>query len=308
MDLGTGHRRGVSPETDRHLLSGLGSLTWREPRYLKNASTDSFPSTVQALPRAVSKTRSCGFRVALAPLGLRTPTARRRRRESQRRGWGWLERPVLLLSMCDTARMLSAAGRLPLRATPVVAAAAAAAAAPPPPHTPRVAGLDERPQQRRGRRGEEEEKAAAAEEVTVFVVSLLRAPEAAATAVVVGGVCEGARVPARPARGDEAAARMMMCAATASPAAASSGPGGDGFFAAATMSSSPAPGALFMPVSDGSVAAAGLGLGLPATDSRGHYQLLLSGRALADRYRRIYTTALSDRDQAGSGSGHPASR
>lgn len=63
-----------------------------------------------------------------------------------------------------------------------------------------------------------------------------------------------------------------------------------------------------MPVPDGSVAAAGLGLGLPTTDSRGHYQLLLSGRALADRYRRIYTTALSDRDQAGSGTGHPASR
>ncbi|CAO2591792.1 E3 ubiquitin-protein ligase MYCBP2 [Lemmus lemmus] len=101
---------------------------------------------------------------------------------------------------------------------------------------------------------------------------------------------------------------MMMCAATASPAAASSGPGGDGFFAAATFSSSPAPGALFMSVPDGSVAAAGLGLGLSATDSRGHYQLLLSGRALADRYRRIYTTALSDRDQAGSSTGHPASR
>ncbi|EDM02456.1 pam, highwire, rpm 1 (predicted) [Rattus norvegicus] len=101
---------------------------------------------------------------------------------------------------------------------------------------------------------------------------------------------------------------MMMCAATASPAAASSGPGGDGFFAAATISSSPAPGALFMPVPDGSVAASGLGLGLPATDSRGQYQLLLSGRALADRYRRIYTTALSDRDQAGSSTGYPASR
>ncbi|XP_030886587.1 E3 ubiquitin-protein ligase MYCBP2 [Leptonychotes weddellii] len=101
---------------------------------------------------------------------------------------------------------------------------------------------------------------------------------------------------------------MMMCSATASPAAASSGPGGDGFFPAATISSSPAPGALFMPVPEGSVAAAGLGLGLPAADSRGHYQLLLSGRALADRYRRIYTAALSDRDQGGSGAGHPASR
>nr|KAF6428110.1 MYC binding protein 2 [Rousettus aegyptiacus] len=101
---------------------------------------------------------------------------------------------------------------------------------------------------------------------------------------------------------------MMMCAATASPAAASSGPGGDGFFPAATISSSPAPGALFIPVPEGSVAAAGLGLGLPAADSRGHYQLLLSGRALADRYRRIYTAALSDRDQGGSSAGHSASR
>ncbi|XP_012493213.1 PREDICTED: E3 ubiquitin-protein ligase MYCBP2 [Propithecus coquereli] len=101
---------------------------------------------------------------------------------------------------------------------------------------------------------------------------------------------------------------MMMCAATASPAAASSGPGGDGFLPAATFSSSPAPGPLFMPVPEGSVAAAGLGLGLAAADSRGHYQLLLSGRALADRYRRIYTAALSDRDQGGSSAGHPASR
>ncbi|XP_076728752.2 E3 ubiquitin-protein ligase MYCBP2 isoform X5 [Callospermophilus lateralis] len=101
---------------------------------------------------------------------------------------------------------------------------------------------------------------------------------------------------------------MMMCAATASPAAASSGPGGDGFFPAATISSSPAPGALFMSVPEGSVAAAGLGLGLPTLDSRGHYQLLLSGRALADRYRRIYTAALSDRDLGGTSAGHPASR
>lgn len=99
-----------------------------------------------------------------------------------------------------------------------------------------------------------------------------------------------------------------MCAATASPAAASSGAGGDGFFPAATVSSFSAPGALFMPVPEGSVSAAGLGLGLPAVDSRGHYQLLLSGRALADRYRRIYTAALSDRDPGGSSAGHSASR
>ncbi|KAL8189908.1 UNVERIFIED_CONTAM: hypothetical protein K2H54_026518 [Gekko kuhli] len=37
---------------------------------------------------------------------------------------------------------------------------------------------------------------------------------------------------------------------------------------------------------------------------RGRYQLLLSGRALAERYRRIYTAAaLSEREQAG----HPGS-
>lgn len=112
---------------------------------------------------------------------------------------------------------------------------------------------------------------------------------------------------------------MMMCAATASSAAAAStvGPNGDGFFpaaaAAGTFSSCiSAPGALWMPLPEGSAAAAGLalglGLGLPAADSRAHYQLLLSGRALADRYRRIYTAALSDRDQGGGGAGHPASR
>lgn len=118
-----------------------------------------------------------------------------------------------------------------------------------------------------------------------------------------------ARLSACLARGDRAAAaRMMMCAASASPAAASSGAGGDGFFPAATVSSFPAPGALFVPVPEGSVAAAGLGLGLPAADSRGHYQLLLSGRALADRYRRIYTAALSDRDPGGCSAGHSASR
>ncbi|KAK2118960.1 hypothetical protein P7K49_000346 [Saguinus oedipus] len=61
-----------------------------------------------------------------------------------------------------------------------------------------------------------------------------------------------------------------------------------------------------MTVPDGSVAAAGLGL--PAADYRGHYQLLLSGRALADRYRRIYTAALNDRDQGVGLAGHPASR
>ena len=33
------------------------------------------------------------------------------------------------------------------------------------------------------------------------------------------------------------------------------------------------------------------------TDCRSRYQLLLSGRALAERYRRIYTTAINDKEQ-----------
>lgn len=33
------------------------------------------------------------------------------------------------------------------------------------------------------------------------------------------------------------------------------------------------------------------------SDCRSRYQLLLSGRALAERYRRIYTTAINDKEQ-----------
>lgn len=35
----------------------------------------------------------------------------------------------------------------------------------------------------------------------------------------------------------------------------------------------------------------------PQSDCRTRYQLLLSGRALAERYRRIYTTAINDKEQ-----------
>ncbi|XP_071888578.1 E3 ubiquitin-protein ligase MYCBP2 isoform X29 [Anas platyrhynchos] len=43
--------------------------------------------------------------------------------------------------------------------------------------------------------------------------------------------------------------------------------------------------------------AGGLGaLAAPSLGCRGRYQLLLSGKALADRYRKIYTAALSDRE------------
>lgn len=53
--------------------------------------------------------------------------------------------------------------------------------------------------------------------------------------------------------------------------------------------------------------ASGLGalpgaLAPPSLGCRSHYQLLLSGKALADRYRKIYTAALSDRE-LGSHSG-----
>lgn len=34
----------------------------------------------------------------------------------------------------------------------------------------------------------------------------------------------------------------------------------------------------------------------PSLGCRSRYQLLLSGKALADRYRKIYTAALSDRE------------
>lgn len=37
----------------------------------------------------------------------------------------------------------------------------------------------------------------------------------------------------------------------------------------------------------------------PPSGCRGCYQLLLSGKALADRYRKIYTAALSDRELGG---------
>ncbi|KAI7790435.1 E3 ubiquitin-protein ligase MYCBP2 [Triplophysa rosa] len=33
------------------------------------------------------------------------------------------------------------------------------------------------------------------------------------------------------------------------------------------------------------------------SDCRSRYQLILSGRALAERYRRIYTTAINDKEQ-----------
>ncbi|XP_069061346.1 E3 ubiquitin-protein ligase MYCBP2 isoform X10 [Pleurodeles waltl] len=90
----------------------------------------------------------------------------------------------------------------------------------------------------------------------------------------------------------------MMCAAAAAPpppppppTATSIGPG---FFPLHTHPSSSCSPGLAM----GSEGV----FGSQAADCRSRYQLLLSGRALADRYRRIYTAALSDRDQSGHAS------
>lgn len=80
-----------------------------------------------------------------------------------------------------------------------------------------------------------------------------------------------------------------MCAATAPPPPppATSGPGGHGLFPvppASCMAPSNVSGGPDLPPA-------------PQSDCRGRYQLLLSGKALAERYRQIYTAAVSDRDQ-----------
>ncbi|XP_069614194.1 E3 ubiquitin-protein ligase MYCBP2 isoform X15 [Ranitomeya imitator] len=83
----------------------------------------------------------------------------------------------------------------------------------------------------------------------------------------------------------------MMCAATAPPppaaTAASSGPGEHGFFPA------PAPSASCT----ARITMAGSQELSAGPDCRSRYQLLLSGKALADRYRQIYTAAVTDREQ-----------
>lgn len=88
----------------------------------------------------------------------------------------------------------------------------------------------------------------------------------------------------------------MMCAAAAAAAAA----GGGGILS----SSSPLMG-LGVRVFSGTgadLSTIGTGMGSCPTpgaqsDCRTRYQLLLSGRALADKYRRIYTSAINDKEQ-----------
>lgn len=87
----------------------------------------------------------------------------------------------------------------------------------------------------------------------------------------------------------------MMCAAAAAAAA-----GGGGILS----SSSPlmGPGVRVISGVGADLSTIGTGMGsCPApgaqSDCRTRYQLLLSGRALADKYRRIYTSAINDKEQ-----------
>lgn len=96
-----------------------------------------------------------------------------------------------------------------------------------------------------------------------------------------------------------------MCAAAAAAAAAGAGvAAAAGAGAGILPSSSPAMGLGVRVMSGAGADLSSLGSGIgscPApgaqSDCRTRYQLLLSGRALAERYRRIYTTAINDKEQ-----------
>ncbi|XP_067299420.1 E3 ubiquitin-protein ligase MYCBP2 isoform X17 [Pseudorasbora parva] len=86
----------------------------------------------------------------------------------------------------------------------------------------------------------------------------------------------------------------MMCAA-----AAAAGAGGSGIL---SSSHSMGLGVRVIPGAGHDFASIGSGMGScpvvgARSDCRSRYQLLLSGRALAERYRRIYTTAINDKEQ-----------
>lgn len=88
----------------------------------------------------------------------------------------------------------------------------------------------------------------------------------------------------------------MCAAAAAAPAAA----GGGGILS----SSSPLMGLGVRVVSGAGADLSTIGTGMGScptpgaqSDCRTRYQLLLSGRALADKYRRIYTSAINDKEQ-----------
>ncbi|XP_077071827.1 E3 ubiquitin-protein ligase MYCBP2 isoform X15 [Siphateles boraxobius] len=87
----------------------------------------------------------------------------------------------------------------------------------------------------------------------------------------------------------------MMCAA-----AAAAGAGGSGIVS--SSSHSMGLGVRVIPGAGHDFASIGSGMGScpvvgARSDCRSRYQLLLSGRALAERYRRIYTTAINDKEQ-----------
>ncbi|XP_043104387.1 E3 ubiquitin-protein ligase MYCBP2 isoform X18 [Puntigrus tetrazona] len=86
----------------------------------------------------------------------------------------------------------------------------------------------------------------------------------------------------------------MMCAAAAA------GAGGSGI--PSSSSHSMGLGVRVIPGAGNDFASIGSGMGScpvagARSDCRSRYQLLLSGRALAERYRRIYTTAINDKEQ-----------
>ncbi|XP_071405894.1 E3 ubiquitin-protein ligase MYCBP2 isoform X14 [Pithys albifrons albifrons] len=86
---------------------------------------------------------------------------------------------------------------------------------------------------------------------------------------------------------------MSSAAAAASAGAAAACAGAERGFSSSSGGAAPAMG----PMGPEEGSAGGLGaLPAPPLGCRSRYQLLLSGKALADRYRRIYTAALSDRE------------
>eukprot|EP00076_Gallus_gallus_P014069 XP_015132761.1 E3 ubiquitin-protein ligase MYCBP2 isoform X16 [Gallus gallus] len=91
---------------------------------------------------------------------------------------------------------------------------------------------------------------------------------------------------------------MSAAAAASAGAAVASCTGAEGGFFFLSGGSAPA-GAMGPEEDSGGALGALPGALPPPPGCRGRYQLLLSGKALADRYRKIYTAALSDRELGG---------
>ncbi|XP_051636342.1 E3 ubiquitin-protein ligase MYCBP2 isoform X13 [Manacus candei] len=125
---------------------------------------------------------------------------------------------------------------------------------------------------------------------------LLRPPHGCAPTVKAAGAACVRAAPgggAAASRGRAGRGMSSAAAAAASAGAAAACAGAERGFSSSSGGAAPAMGP--MGPEDGS--AGGLGaLPAPPLGCRSRYQLLLSGKALADRYRRIYTAALSDRE------------